>query len=267
MQTEQQMLRSAYEGVEADFPDEAARERYRSSMLERSRPQVDFLERVLPGGSVLEVGCGNGRLLIELARRGRITRGLGIDTARSRIDFARAWAKDLGLGSLRFEVQDALETRPGSAEFDAVLCITGAFAYFEPVRRGAAAALARQWAAALRPGGLLALELYPHPEVIRVLEATGGSARLWQELEPGDPWRFYLSELSMEQGTLSHQKTFIHRVTGEVDSGRHERLALYSDDELRELLTQAGLDTVSCHAGWTDRPYDGGEVMVVLSRR
>jgi SAM-dependent methyltransferase len=260
-------LTAAYEGLEADFADQAARDAYRAAMLVRTTEQADLLCPLLERGTVLEIGSGNGRLLIELARRRVIHEGTGVDTARSRIAFARSWAADLRLATLRFEVADALEMPLAPASYDAILCITGAFAYFEPLAPGTAAALIRRWAGGLRPGGLLVLELYPHPEVMRVVAAAGGRARIWRELDTNDPWRFYLSDLQVKNGTLTHSKTFIHRTTGEVDAGRCERLALYSEAELRKLIADTGLTDVVCREGWTDRPYAGGESLVLTARR
>ena len=87
---------------------------------------------------MLEVGGGNGRLLIDLARRGRCGPGRGIDLAESRIAFALEWAADEGLGDVRFEAADALTYDWGDGTWDAALCVTSAFAYFEPLGYGLA---------------------------------------------------------------------------------------------------------------------------------
>ena len=260
-------LRAAYEGLEGSFPDRTARDDYRLAMLAKTEAQADFLQPLLAQASMLEVGCGNGRLLIELARRGCLLKGKGIDIAESRIAFAREWSADLGLASLQFEAEDALRVEWPFDVYDAIVCITGAFAYFETIEAGSARALLQRWLRTLRPGGLLVLELYPHPEVVRLLDVAGETIRLWQELPPDDPWRFYLSEIRLHDGILVHDKTFIHRVTGEIDSGRRERLRLYSAQELRELLTTVGLTEVALHHGWSSARYVGEEVMVVTARR
>jgi SAM-dependent methyltransferase len=261
---------SAYAGVEDldSFPDRRALGSYRDSVQERSRPQADFLlPRLDPPTSVLEVASGNGRLMIELADRGALAEGLGIDIAASRIEFARRWAEDSGHAMLRFEAADALREELGDRSRDLVVCITGAFGYFEPLASGSALNLARRMCGALKPGGLLCLELYPSPRYRRLAEAAGGEVRLWSELPPEDPWRFYLSHLTLDGTVLIHEKTFLHRETGEVDSGRTERLQLYSTAEIAALLEEAGLEGVEAHEGWSDNPYDGGESMVVTARR
>jgi SAM-dependent methyltransferase len=263
-------LGAAYEGLESQFADPAAVAAYREAMLARSRPQADLLAPLLDReNDVLEIGCGNGRLLIELSQRGAITSGHGIDLARSRIEFAQAWAEDEGASGLEFAAGDALALDLTDAGLGALLCITGAFAYFEPLAEGTAARLLTAWHRALAPGGLLCLELYPHPEYVTLLRTTGGHARIWHELGPDDPWRFYLSELhlGLDTGVLTHDKTFVHRTSGAIDEGRRERLMLYSDAQLRELLDDAGFVDVETREGWSDAAYDGGEVMVVLGRR
>jgi len=87
---------------------------------------------------VLEVGCGNGRLLVELARRGAVETALGIDVARSRIGFARRWAADESCHGVAFEAGDALTYGLPSDAFDAVVVFTGTFGYFEPAIPGSA---------------------------------------------------------------------------------------------------------------------------------
>jgi SAM-dependent methyltransferase len=262
---------TAYEGIEdpSSFRDPTAVRGYRAGLLRRTAGQADFLVERAAGSRVLEVGCGNGRLLIELARRDSWAGALGIDIASSRIAFAREWARAEGCEGLEFAVANALEYPLQPCAFGAAVCITGAFAYFEPMSPGAALLLAQRLYEALAPGGLLCLELYPHPSYRHLLENSGGEARIWTELPPDDPWRFYLSRLSLDDTgeILQHEKTFIHRVTGEVDSGRQELLYLYSEESIRDLLGNACFREINMFEGWSDRPYSGGEAMVVTALR
>jgi SAM-dependent methyltransferase len=259
-------LAAAYEGLEGSFADRDALASYRASMLQRSAPQAEFLAELLPDEArVLEVGTGNGRLLIELGRRGVLTEGLGIDLARSRIAFADDWAKDLDLEHLRFEAGDVFERDYEPESYSAAVCITGAFAYFEPLVPGSALRLAQLLHHELEPGGLLVLELYPHPRERALLETMGGEARTWKELDPDDPWRYYLSRYELDGDVLSHEKTFIHRTTGEVDVGRRERLQLYTPEALESLLGEAGFRDVGFFEGWTSDRYAGGEELVVTA--
>lgn len=259
----------AYEGLEdpASFPDRQALERYRGELLERSAPQADLLLATAAEPlTVLEVACGNGRLLIELARRGALCSGYGSDIAASRIRFARDWARDIGAESLEFHIENLLTAAMPVTSFDAALCITGALAYFEPSAPGRGSEVVARLHDALVPGGLLVLELYPHPEYREMLAATG-RARVWHELPEGDPWRFYLSDLHLDGDVLTHTKTFVHRHDNRIDEGRRERLFLYTAESVTALLHDAGFESVRLLDGWTDRPYSGGEVMVATARR
>jgi SAM-dependent methyltransferase len=218
---------------------------------------------------VLELACGNGRLLVELARRSLVERALGVDLARSRILFAREWAKDEAHEQLTFEVADVLRFELPPHAFSAALCITGAFGYFEPLESGAAERVARALHSTLAEDGFLCLELYPRLDARNLLGATGGEARVWTELPPSDPWRFYLSRLLVDASgqILTHEKTFIHRTSGEVDSGRLERLYLYTPEGIESLLLQVGFRSVEIFEGWSETPYSGGEQMVVTAFR
>jgi SAM-dependent methyltransferase len=264
-------LATAYEGLELldKFPDAAALQRYRQGVLERSTEQARFL--IEQGGSparVLEVGSGNGRLLIELARQGALEHGLGIELSSSRTDFARHWIAEEGLESrIDLRAGNVLDTDLEAGAWDVAACITGTFAYFDAVDPGSARRLLAALHRALRPDGTLVLELYPHPNERRLLQAADGRLNTWRELGDDDPWRFYLSELALDGDVLTHRKTFVHRTSGAIDEGRSERLVLYTADTLRPLLTDAGFAGVEVREGWGPEPYAGGDLLVVSAVR
>jgi SAM-dependent methyltransferase len=262
---------AAYEGLEAldRFTEPGSLEAYRASMLERTAAQAAFVRDRLDAqrGSVLEIGSGNGRLLLDLARSGHVTRALGIELSESRTAFAQRWARDLDCAStIEFRAGDALSTDLGG-EWDLAACITGTFGYFDAFVPGSATRLLQALHDALRPGGALVLELYPHPAERRLVEAASGTLRTWRELDEGDPWRFYLSEFSIDGSVLSHRKTFVHRTSGEIDEGRSERLVLYTASEIEALLDAAGFGEAETFAGWDAAPYADGDLLVVTGRR
>lgn len=262
-------LQAAYEGLEdpQSFRDADAQADYREAMLERSRPQVDRIDALNGRGRVLEVACGNGRLLVEMAQRGLAQSAFGIDIAHSRIEFAKRWAEDAGHGSLDFRADDIFAVELAPASFDVAICITGAFAYFEPVRAGAAQQLLETMRAALVPDGLLVMELYQHPREVALVRAAGGELRMWKELPEPDPWRYYLSRYELSgDSVLTHEKTFVHRISGEIDEGRSERLRIYEPQEVTDLLQRTGFANAQVFEGWTGEPYGGGDVLVVSAR-
>ena len=93
--------------------------------------------------------------------------------------------------------------------------------------------------------------------------------QIWSELPPDDPWRYYLTDLSLDESRaiLTHEKTFIHRTSGVVDTGRREWLHLYAVESLTRLLLAAGFDDIRAYEGWSTDPYESGEIMVVTALR
>ena len=105
---------------------------------------------VPPGGSVLDAGCGTGRVAIELARRGHDVAGIDLDPAM--LDLARDKEPDLPWiqGDLaNTVVADAAGER---RLFDAVIAAGNVMIFLE---RGTEAAVVANVAAHMRPGGVL----------------------------------------------------------------------------------------------------------------
>jgi SAM-dependent methyltransferase len=262
----------AYQGVERldEFTDDQLAA-YRRQLLASTDSQATFIaQHAPPDASIVEIGAGNGRLLIALAQRRLLHKALGIDISASRIEFARKWAQDLGLDRIRFDAADALATGlPG--QVDVIVCITGAFAYFDAIQPNAGVQLLKRAHGALRSDGLLILELYPHAVWRRMLQiAENHELRLWHELPESDPWRFYLSHLRFSPGTqiLTHHKTFVRRAAGEIDDGRREHIRLYDQATIHEDLQTAGYRNVAAHGGWTGRPHEpDDERLIVTARR
>ncbi|WP_337192018.1 class I SAM-dependent methyltransferase [Streptomyces sp. HUCO-GS316] len=98
-------------------------------------------------GSVLDVGCGPGRLVAELAVRGRTV--LGIDVSETAVDRTVR----LGGPALRRSVFEPL---PGEGRWDTVLLMDGNVGI-----GGDPPALLDRVAVILRPGGLLIAETAP----------------------------------------------------------------------------------------------------------
>ncbi|MFD8227982.1 class I SAM-dependent methyltransferase [Streptomyces massasporeus] len=105
----------------------------------------DVLDRC--EGAVLDVGCGPGRLVAELAARGRAA--LGIDVSEAAVEHTVR----LGGQALRRSVFEQL---PGEGRWDTVLLMDGNIGI-----GGDPDALLERVAGLLRPGGLLIAETAP----------------------------------------------------------------------------------------------------------
>jgi SAM-dependent methyltransferase len=105
--------------------------------------EADFVWRYRPE-SVLDAGCGTGRVAIELARRG--VRVLGVDADADMIASARAKAPSLAWAQADLAEFETME------RFDVVLLAGNVIPYVAADRRAAAVL---RCAAVLAPGGRL----------------------------------------------------------------------------------------------------------------
>jgi len=96
---------------------------------ERIKREVDFIERVLElkkGMKVLDVGCGQGRHVIEFATRGHDV--TGFDYSEYLLSVARKRAEHIGI-PVKF-VQGDMREIPFINEFDAAYLFFTTFGYF-----------------------------------------------------------------------------------------------------------------------------------------
>lgn len=111
--------------------------------------EAAFVERLLttldpPGRSVLDAGCGTGRVARELARRGFEV--VGADSDVSMLDVARDHARDLPWIEADLAWLDLAE------RFDVVVAAGNVVVYLAPGTEGQ---VVRRLAAHVRPGGVL----------------------------------------------------------------------------------------------------------------
>jgi SAM-dependent methyltransferase len=141
----------------------------RNAFTKGTEQEVGFLVDELglqPGMRVLDAGCGPGRHSLALAARG--IHVVGVDLSDEFIALARATAAERRIENARFEVHD-IRALPFEAEFDAVICLCqGGFGLLGGGRDEVDAL--RSLAAALRPGGRLALSAFNAYFVLRYLE-------------------------------------------------------------------------------------------------
>ncbi|MGX1274197.1 class I SAM-dependent methyltransferase [Streptomyces phaeoluteigriseus] len=142
------------------------------------RIDLDVLDRC--EGTVLDVGCGPGRLAAELAARGRTA--LGIDVSEAAVE----QTVRLGGQALRRSVFEPL---PGEGRWGTVLLMDGNVGI-----GGDPSALLDRVAGLLSPGGLLVAETLPvdvderaEVQVVDAVEAHGGTGNAFPWARLGTP--------------------------------------------------------------------------------
>jgi len=132
----------------AEYDDRWARKAARGESI---HGEADLVDSLTPqGGSVLDAGCGTGRVAIELARRGFTVVGVDFDPAM--LDLARDKAPELPWIEGDLAATVVADEAGGRRRFDAVVAAGNVMIFLE---RGTEAAVVANIAAHLRPGGVL----------------------------------------------------------------------------------------------------------------
>lgn len=224
---------------------------------EQTRREVEFIagRLALPAGArVLDLGCGHGRILVELAARGLELTGVDLDEAS--LALAREALAQRGLQAEL--VRDDLRNVPRARPYDAVLIWLHTFGYYEPDSEDER--LIEHVAGALLPGGALLNDLRN-----REWALFYGPRKDWMQLPDGAP------VLMRRRFDLRASRMITTETLVEPD-GREQQAEisarLYTLTEYERMVERAGL-TVSDVWGDTDGgPYGmQSPHMIVLARR
>jgi len=228
-------------------------------LAERAAPGIlALLQRaaVSRGASVLEVGCGSGRLARALAEAGYAV--LGVDASPPMVDLARRHAP-----AARFEVRSLPTGKPtgapgGLPAADAVVSTGHVLNYLD-----SSADILRalgELAGAVRPGGLLALDLMTE-RFARAHERCGGHARVEED------WAVVTRDSRPGPLRLHRHITVFRRVgDGWRRQDEHHRNVTCEASEATAILEGGGL-CVEERASFGDEPAPDGLVVLVGLRR
>jgi len=208
---------------------------------EHTNREADDIERVLaapPGGELLDVPCGHGRLSAALAARGyRVT---GVDLSAEALTHARAGAsatEGAPDARLSFEHRD-MRDLPWPNRFDGAFCFGNSFGYLDDDGN---LAFLRSVAAALKPRARFVLET---PMVLESL-LTQLKDRPW--FKAGDIHLLVNNSYDPARGRLDIEYTFVRNGTTEIRRSTHRA---YTFRQLMELMDAAGFSIEPDH-GWT----------------
>jgi D-alanine-D-alanine ligase len=189
-----------------------------------------------PNDHVLDLCCGQGRHAIELARRG-FAHVTGIDRSRYLIRLARRRARAKGL-DVAFHEGDARKFRVAESSFHCVSLMGNSFGYFASEEDDLAVLKAVK--RALVSGGTLAMDLADGLWMRERFER-----RSWEWIDAN---HFVCRERSLaaDGRRLVSREVVTHAERGVIaDQFYAERL--YSRDEIKTLLGEAGFGNVRFH--------------------
>jgi SAM-dependent methyltransferase len=230
-------------------------ELYDGYLSERTEVEIDQLVALLglkPPSRILDLGCGQGRHAIELARRGYQMTAIDISTYL--LEVARRRAQEAGVQVRWMELD--MRHPPKAEEFDLALSLFTSFGYFESDADNQA--VLRAAAGALTSGGRLVLEVLHGDRAIAHFREhewfTVGQATV-------------VENRSLDQAgrRLNVQRTVLNGVD---EQESYHSIRLYGGPELREKLEQAGFKKVELWGDWNSEPLTGESLrMIAVAHR
>jgi SAM-dependent methyltransferase len=213
---------------------------------ERQRAVGEDLDRivdraqVLPGASILDLGCGPGRYALALARRGyRVT---GVDRTAAYLERARAQAGEEGLDVELVQADMRDFRRPET--YDVVLSLWSSFGYFEDPAENRR--VLKNVHASLKEDGRLLMDMMGKEVLARRFVP-----RDWQEID---------GRLLLEERRVTRDWSWTENRWILIDDGeRYESVVslwIYSAAELTRMLEEGGFASVKVHGGLDGAPYD-----------
>jgi SAM-dependent methyltransferase len=246
----------------------------RGRVSESTKRELNFLEHVFRAHEtrqvrdVLDVACGNGRHVIELARRGY--KCTGLDYTPERIQIAKATAKREGV-SVKLLQGDAIRLKYEN-EFDAVLALY--ILFLLPNDDDVLKSLG-QIHHALRKGGILVcnignpfyagkhwFSLQTIHKGLNVVEERAPSIRITEIVR--------LRDFDPMHGVTWWEETNIIEAPDGIHIFRdRERLRLFTYWDLLHYLQASGFKEIKCYANWKTNPPNNrkAETLIFVARK
>jgi SAM-dependent methyltransferase len=244
---------------------------------EQTKAEADFLVKTLqchPGSRLLDVPCGNGRLSLELARRGyRMT---GLDISPEFIDEARASILNLGLpdppatagGNDTARTHSATATPKvefllgdmkrieAEATFDGAFCFGNSFGY---LLYSDMEAFLNGVARGLKPGARFVVETGMAAEsILPKLEE-----RMWYQIQ--DILMTIEHRYLAEESCVDSEYTFVR--DGKTET-RYTKHWVYTVAEIRRMLERAGFAVSEMFGSVNCQPYAlGSNDLLMVAQR
>jgi len=234
-----------FHGVALDF--------WRAAISDKQTDaEADFIQKHLqlsPGNKVLDVPCGNGRLSLELARRGFVLTGL--DIALEFLEEAEQKSDQAGLNIdwHRREMRDL----PWTARFDGAFCFGNSFGYLNDDEND---------------DFLQALSQTLKPNARFILDAPAIAELILPGFQPSRSMELAGITTTIESrydhklGRMFNDFTFVRKG---IEDKRASSQRIYTYKELTDLLKWAGFETIAAYASLDEQSFKlGAQRLLIL---
>jgi len=215
--------------------------------------EVDFMLKLLqppPEAKILDLGCGEGRHAIEMAKRGyQVT---GVDVTESLLNTARRTANDQSL-NVNFEQRD-MRDLPWEATFDLAYCVWGSFGIFD--EQGNYDLLSAIYKV-LKPGGRILIENHSIETLLLNFQTN-----FWHPIGD-DLLHLEMRNFDHKTSRLESRWMFVHKSTGQIENETMS-MRIYTYHELCQLLQSVGFDNCSGYDTVSGAPFTFGAQRLTL---
>jgi len=187
-----------------------------------------------PPGSVLDIGCGTGRLLESLSAT--IGECWGVDYAGSNVAYARSARPQLTVR------QGDMRTVRVGRRFDAVTCFGNALSYALTDRD--LARTTESLAAHAHPGSLLMVDVL---NARCYLEGDGFRERIDGSVDTPEFRATFVSMHSLDRSGRLLRRTRVWSIPGREEVEDYAEYRLLYPEELRDLVEAAGFEIVAMY--------------------
>jgi ubiquinone/menaquinone biosynthesis C-methylase UbiE len=218
---------------------------------ESTTAETDFFARHLalsPGARVLDLACGDGRLALELARRGfRVT---GVDISEEFLAAGRRSAGEQGL-TVEWRQSD-MRDLPWHEQFEAAFCGGSSFGFLGDAGDGD---FLRAVAQTLKPGARFAIDavkaaevIVPHFRARHAMEVQGIRFEAENLYDPAAGW-------------MESRYTLTRGDRNEVRFARHR---IYTYREVEAMLEKSGFRGIQGFGSLAGEPFHPGAARLVF---
>jgi len=207
------------------------------------------LARLRKGAKVLDAACGTGRHSLEWARKGFAV--TGIDITEAYVKEASLLARREKLRQAEFQKGELRDLYRFQAGFDLVINLFTSFGYYHRAAENAEAL--RQMAAALKPGGMLVMEILPRETLDLIF-----NEKSWQPTRKG----YLLQKRAWVDGgrKMRNDAIWVGK-SGERET--RSEIFIYAVPELAAMFRRVGLRNVACYRNYRGEPWKQGERLVI----
>lgn len=229
---------------------------------ERTTKEVNFISGILNRyhlSSVLDLGCGSGRIALKLAQLG--FRVIGIDADTEEIETATTNAEQFNLtGKLDYECQDFRKVELNQT-FDAAIFIYSSFGYFDDKTN---LKILKKTVSFLNPKGIVILDLLNPSWAIH---KSKGKKDITEKVNLNE----FTSIIRERRPAYNnkYEKTIFSIVTASGDKfSVNFKQRLYMQAEVSKILTKAGMKLEHTFGGYGYEEYsENSKRLIVIARK